>query len=281
MTFIMVFSRAAAPFMVAIVTLFSAHASANERHFTYTYESATLPSGAKELEVWATNRVGRERRYNRFDNRLEFEVGLTDRLQTAFYLNTKAIVQDVEGETETKYEFSGVSSEWKGKLSDSVADALGSALYGEISYGPEELEIEAKVILDKRFGDVLIAANLVGELEIEDIGGANAPELVLQIDLAALYFFSRQVGLGLEIRDDNIFHDAREFEHSTFFVGPVVAWAGEPAWMSLTFLAQVGAVKVEEEEAAAPAEEKAEVTFGPELDDHERVNARLILGFHL
>jgi hypothetical protein len=265
-----------------VVMLTAGSAAANERHFTYTYESATLACGAAELEVWATNRVGREDRYNRFDNRLELEVGITDRLLTAFYLNTAAIVADVEGVTEKEFEFSGVSSEWKGKLSDSYADALGSALYGEISYGPEELEIEAKVILDKQAGDFLFATNMIGEMEIEDIGGENAPELIVAVTLGGMYFFDRSVGLGIEVRNENIFHDAHEFEHSTFLAGPVVAWGGEPAWMSLSFLAQIGAVKLEsEEEAAAGAEEEKELSFGPELEDHERVNARLLLGFHL
>src|SRR5262245_34530149 len=63
----------------------------NERHFTYTYESAVLPAQAKEIEVWTTPRLGRDDYYARFDQRLEFEVGLTDRLQTSLYLNWNAI----------------------------------------------------------------------------------------------------------------------------------------------------------------------------------------------
>jgi hypothetical protein len=62
-------------------------ASANERHFTYTYETAVLPPGAREVEVWSTGRLMREQRSTRFDERVEFEVGLTERLQTALYLN--------------------------------------------------------------------------------------------------------------------------------------------------------------------------------------------------
>src|SRR6516162_9438009 len=57
--------------------------AANERHFTYTYESAVLPPGAKEIEVWATGGFGRNEYYAQLDQRLEFEVGLTERLMTA------------------------------------------------------------------------------------------------------------------------------------------------------------------------------------------------------
>src|SRR5262245_49356872 len=71
-----------------------ATARANERHFTYTYESAVLPKGAKEMEVWSTFRTGRNNFYSRMDHRLEYEVGLTDRLQTSFYLNFHDIAEE-------------------------------------------------------------------------------------------------------------------------------------------------------------------------------------------
>src|SRR5262245_2737073 len=88
-------------------------AEANERHFTYVYESATLPTGAKEIEIWTTPRVGREDYYRRFDQRAEFEVGLTDRLQTALYLNFEAVSQETGDVMESEFAFGGVSSEWK------------------------------------------------------------------------------------------------------------------------------------------------------------------------
>src|SRR5262245_5114486 len=87
------------PFFLASALLALAstppRAEANERHFTYTYETAVLPQGAKELEFWTTPRLGREDYFARFDQRLEFEVGLTNRLQTSVYLNMDAVTQDV------------------------------------------------------------------------------------------------------------------------------------------------------------------------------------------
>src|SRR4051794_20626531 len=76
------------PLLIAVPALaLPGRASANERHFTYTYESAVLPQGARELEVWTTARLGRHQYFAQFDHRLEFEVGLTPRLQTSLYLN--------------------------------------------------------------------------------------------------------------------------------------------------------------------------------------------------
>src|SRR5262245_37079716 len=98
-------------------------ASANDRRFTYTYESAVLPAEARELEVWTTARLGRNDYYSRFDQRLEFEVGLTNRLQTSLYLNYSGVTADSMGVRSSSFEFQGVSSEWKYKISDPVADA--------------------------------------------------------------------------------------------------------------------------------------------------------------
>src|SRR4051812_33373099 len=125
-------------------------ATANERHFTYTYESAVLPQGARELEVWTTARLGRDQYFARFDHRLEFEVGLTGRLQTSLYLNFSGeTAETAPGVRTSGMSYQGVSSEWKYKLLDPVADALGLALYGELLGSTDEFEFEGKVILDK------------------------------------------------------------------------------------------------------------------------------------
>ena len=58
-----------------------------------------------------------------------------------------------------------MSSEWKLKLSDPVADRAGVALYAELSAGPSEVELEGKLIFDKRAGRFLGALNLAAEHE--------------------------------------------------------------------------------------------------------------------
>ena len=121
-------------FLLGALALLPLSAQANERRFTYTYETATLPPGARELEVWSTARIKREELYSRFDNRLEFEWGLTEKLMTAVYLNTSAIsARDPStGGIATGYEFGGVSSEWKYKLKDPVADAFNATCEGSL-----------------------------------------------------------------------------------------------------------------------------------------------------
>ena len=138
---------------------------ASERRFTYTYESLVLNPGEIEIEPWTTFRIGKDDYFVRIDHRLEFEAGLTMSLQTAFYLNFHTA--QVGDAMESEFEVGGISNEWKYKLKDPVADPVGTALYFEWGASTEELELEAKLILDKRWTNYLVAFNAVVEPEWE------------------------------------------------------------------------------------------------------------------
>lgn len=258
----------AAPIPLALLALAPRSAAANERHFTYTYESAVLPTGAKELEVWTTPRIGRDDYFVRFDERLEFEVGLTDQLMTAFYLNWSAVTADVAPDVrESETEFTGVSSEWKLKLMDPVADAVGLSVYGELSGGTEEFEAEGKLIVDKQIGDLLLAGNLVLANEWEMEPEETETEQEVEIDLAAAYFLRPGLSAGLELRNHNEVVEG-EWEHSALFLGPVIGYATDAWWVALTILPQLPALKNEGEGSRV-------------LDEHEKLEARILFSFHL
>ena len=134
---------------------FTSLVNCQDRLFTYTYQSSVLGKGQREIEVWNTVHWGREDFYRAFKHRIEFELGLGSRLQTAFYLNLKSTAMQIKEinnsfiTSETDFSF---SNEWKYKLSDPVANKIGSALYGELTVSKDEIEIEAKIILDKKSG---------------------------------------------------------------------------------------------------------------------------------
>jgi hypothetical protein len=249
-------------------------ALANDRHFTYTYETAVLPPGGRELEVSTTLREGRTDYYSELDHRLEFEVGAAPNLMTAFYLNWNNITKAGDSALGTAFEWAGVSNEWKWKLMDPVADAVGLALYGELTYNTTGWELEPKVLLDKKAGDWLLAANLVSEFEFESgLEETELEEIAPEIDLGLTRAFGKRFHAGLEVRQKNAFmKDGEEdlvWEYSSLFAGPVVSYGVDAWWVSFTVLPQL------------PALYKHEAGSILVLDDHEKINARLLFSFHL
>lgn len=244
-------------------------AAASERRFASTYESLVLNPGHIEVEQWNTFRGGREELYLRFDERIEIEIGVFENLQMAWYLNATAVTAAAGGALKKEFEFGGVSNEWKWKLLDPVADPVGLALYGEWTAAPSEAELEAKVIVDKRFGDLIVALNLVGEAEWElEEPDEVEQELVVELDAGLAYLITPQLGLGLELRNHNEFV-AEGLEHSAVFAGPTVSYAAEGWWTTLSVMPQV----VDLAALGTPSLQ--------DLHGHERISARLLLGFDL
>lgn len=254
--------------VVTAAALAAGVAAANERHFGFTYESAVLPPAERELEVWVTPRVGRAEHYLRFDERVELELGLSDRLMTAFYLNGTALSARVGDGVQSSFASGGVSSEWKYKLLDPVADAVGLALYGEVTWSPTQLELEAKLILDKRLGRLLLAANLAVEEELGFELTGVAPETAVELDLAAAWYLTDRLTLGLELRNLNVAVPSG-FAYSALYFGPTLAYARDTWWVSLSVQPQLPALK------------RSEAASLLVLDDQERLNARLLFSLKL
>ncbi len=247
----------------------SSSAFPNARNFAYTYESAVLPAGRHELEFWTTWRNGRAGLYSRFDQRVEFEVGVTDRLLSAYYLNWHRVTEEIfPGYDLTTADFDGVSSEWKYKLSDPTADALGFALYGEATANTDELELELKLIADKTVGPALVAYNAVLEPEAELAGRSlEVEEVKMEHVLAASFPFGPGFAAGAEIRQPSVLVEGA-LEHATLFAGPVLHFASGEFWITASALFQLRALK---RPAGSPPGRKLD------LDEFERVNARLLV----
>lgn len=243
--------------------------SAGDRDFAYTYQSHVLAKQDRELELWFTYVDARAGSYYKsLNHRAEFEIGLGHRLQTAFYLNLGYSV----AETQT---FSGIdpvnltplyasglsgnmqmsfSNEWKWQMSDPVANAIGSALYGEITVGPQFFEWEAKLILDKRIGNVVTALNLVGEVEqeaeLETIIGFTGDEVtetewetekVFEIVYGLSYQFSPKFSAGIELQSETEFEEPEN--ETVLYGGPAISYKSENWWLALTAFPQLSSVE--------------------------------------
>ncbi len=245
-------------------------ARASQRHFAYTYESGVLNPGSAELEPWTSFRHGRASYYSAIDQRLELELGLATNLQTSLYWNFSSVTEDTAGVRSTRFEGQGISSEWKYKLSDPVADALGSAVYFEGTASTDSAEVEGKLILDKRSGPWLLAVNVVGDHEWNWVArGHTVREAGLELDLGAGYQVTDAFFAGLEARSVNEFEDADELESSVIYAGPTLGLARDSWWVSVSFTPQLGALHG--------------ASSGSHLDlrHQERLQARAVMGFHL
>ncbi len=260
----------AAAAALALALLLPIRAQASQRHFAYTYESGVLNPGSAELEPWTTFRHGRSSYYSAFDQRLELELGLAENLQTSLYWNFSSVTADTGVIRSTRFEGQGVSSEWKYKLSDPMADAIGSALYVEGTASTDSAEIEGKLILDKHSGPWLVALNLVGDHEWNwSQRGRTLREAGLEIDLAAGYLVTDAFSAGIEAVSVNEFEDADELESAVIYAGPALSFSRDSWWFSVSFTPQLGALK------------GASGGSWLDLDHQERLQARAVMGFHI
>jgi hypothetical protein len=247
---------------------------AQDRIFTYTYQSGVLNKGQKELEVWTTLQNSRTNFFRGLDHRLEFEIGLGGKLQTAFYLNygySKGI-EEIDGKQQlissSAYSF---SNEWKYKLTDPVANTFGSALYFEYGLSPSETELEGKIIIDKQIGRSIHAFNLVGEYEFfkdfspvaDKIAVNSGHELKVELNYAIAYTIKEGFTAGMEVFNENQFSPSSEWENSVLSLGPCLSYSSKGIWINLTFLPQLTNLK----------------GGGLELTEHEKLQTRLAFSY--
>lgn len=237
-------------FLFSVLILISFDGLTQDRIFNYVYQSLVLNKGQRELEVWTTFRTGRTDYYRRMDIRVEFEVGLGKRLQTAFYLNYKgkasAHLEDTLMIMRTSNDFS-FSNEWKYKLSDPVANAIGTALYSELTLGLTEVKLEAKVILDKRIGRVSQAMNLVFESEWEWEAEKKKIEVETTYEFEVNYGIGIDLGkgftVGIEARNPNTYTEDGWWAHSAIYAGPTFSFARDDFWVNGTFMPQLAGLR--------------------------------------
>jgi hypothetical protein len=256
----------------------STAASAQERGYVYTRESAVLDSGSSELDWWSTFRLGRQRYFSRLDGRLGIEHGLGKGLELGLYWNfygqTADVVQDPvtdEIERVSSSELMGASLEASYQMTDATTDALGSALQLFATLGTESSEVGLRLVADRRVGGLGVAANLNGTLQLEPLRGDAGTEVrsafLLEPTLAAGYRLSQGVTLGLELRAPLTL--SGEPESATLFGGPVLSVAQRGYWAALGVQPQLVAFSGQSPDSSL------------DLGSHERVEVRLLAGFLL
>jgi hypothetical protein len=225
-------------------------AQANPRPLPFTYQSESLAKGTGEVEQFIdfsptqvrNANSGVPTHYLATQFQTEIEYGLTDRLEIALYLMfvpqpNPSLFTGLPELTMGN----GSSQRVRYRFADPGAWPVDVAVYGEVTENDHELELEAKIILQRRIGKLRLITNLWAERELYY---NREREWVLNPTLGATYEFSPKFHLGLEgwmraeYLDDQV--GARDFDQGPHvFVGPAFMFNFGPVWWTTGAYARV------------------------------------------
>jgi hypothetical protein len=213
-----------------------------ERRFTYTYETTTSPRGHVELENWVTWKHTDARGANDadlFQFRHELEFGVTDRLQVGLYVFDWRYDEHDREDHSAEWEHSGVELIYN--LSNPTTDFVGSALYLEALVGERSFELEGKLLLQKNFGPIIAAYNLVleAEWEGEQFGSFEEREGEFAQVLGVSYDVNKSFSVGAEMLHEIPIPDWRDVEDSVVWAGPNASVRFGRAFATVTALFQI------------------------------------------
>ncbi|MCF7675571.1 MAG: hypothetical protein K9N23_11075 [Akkermansiaceae bacterium] len=215
----------------------AATAEAGNRRFVYSYETTTMAAGAMELETSVTYKTdkGSDPDFQRFDIRHEFEYGMTDRLQLAFYfLDWRYEESAKESGTTT---FHDVALEAIYNLTNPNTCPFGSALYGEIKGSDDFIELEGKFLLQKNLGPWMFVYNIGGAIEWEHNYEDDKAELMQSVGVA--YQINPAWSVGAEALHEIECPDAESLGDSVVYLGPNVSWRKGNFGLSTTAMWQL------------------------------------------
>jgi len=249
--------------------------SAMERYFTYTYEPETMPKGALEYEQWVTLRAGRnqavgQENFNLWEFREELEYGVTDRYSLSLYLNHSfSSYRDPVTDTHVSDStFDGVSLENRYMVLNPAEHAVGLTLYVEPRYSGDQAELEERIILGQRHGDWKWALNFTHATEWSD--DLREVEGEVEVSLGITRHLGHHWSIGIEARDHNELPNYETWQNTAVYFGPVVTYRQEKWWASLAVMPQVYGTSFDGNPSKSDHFE---------LEGHEHLNVRLLVGF--
>ena len=283
---------------------------AHESILAWTYTTDLLPRGKWEVEHWTTGRFKKEHgTYQALDFREEFEYGVTDDFQVSLYVNhhyAKAKNSFPEEDPNNpghrlsgsyvtggedvhpghdpalpfySYHFASVSTELIYRLLSPYKDPIGLALYMEPEIGSKESEVEWKIILQKNWLDdqLVWAFNANYAIEFEKVENDEFErDSMFEWFTGLSYRFKPNWFGGLELWNHHEFADAKEHEHSAFFVGPTLHYGAKSWWATVGFLHQLPWGQTFNEDQKEFASHDGYI-FG---EEHEKYYVRMKVGFN-
>lgn len=178
----------------------TASAQITPRPLPFTYGYATNGEGSAEVEqyvdltpVKGADAEGHTQWYLASQFQTEFEYGITNRLELGLYVTFAPQPSELTGAELT--ERNGAKQRLRYRIGEEGDLPLDIALYGELVENESEIEVEGKIILQKRFGRLLVATNLWAEFERYF---TNEKAVILNPTLGATYQITPVVNPGIE-----------------------------------------------------------------------------------
>jgi hypothetical protein len=228
---------------VSLATLgILANARANPRPLPFTYQSETLAKGTGEIEqfidfnpVRAVNgNSGEAVWYNSMQLQTEIEYGVTDKLELALYfMFVPTVSADRFAQIPQPLIGNGSAQRLRYRFADPGAWPIDVAVYGEVTENEREIELEAKVILQRRIGRLRLMTNLWAEHEFYFNGEHEwviNPTLGGTVELSPRFHVGMEGWLRAEFSDED---GGRVFNQGPYvYVGPAFMVNLGPVWFS-------------------------------------------------
>ena len=225
---------------------FSLVASANPHPLPYSYPYSTLPKGKVEVEEIADMvpmRVAREKDDGTRDAvtavrsqlQTELAIGVHDRLELALYFSFH---QGATADTPAM-RFDGMKQRLRYRFAEEGDLPVDMGVYFELAELYNEVEIEEKLLLSKRFGYLTTVCNLW--VEQEYYFQTQEWQLIYNPTLGATYELSPHLMLGLEYWARGRFNkaDAQAGPENSdsptaarHYLGPTIMLQSGEAWWS-------------------------------------------------
>ncbi|HAS55105.1 MAG TPA: hypothetical protein DCS42_13790 [Nitrospiraceae bacterium] len=204
---------------VLAMVLFGGHAQADQRSYVWTYEYLTLSKDSAELEFYQTAVTKDRQKDNSSDwqQQLELEYGLTNRLDAALYQ-----VYDQKEQDNMKY--SGYKFRLRYRIAEKNVLPLDVLFYAEHQEKTDALNVfEGKIILAKDIGNLNISYN-----QIYKNTYASGDRASHEYAAGMSYEITPAFRFGVESKGN--------YKTDKYAAGPTLSWIGGRIW------ANVGAV---------------------------------------
>jgi hypothetical protein len=190
--------------IIAGLCMMAGVAQANPRALPFTYTTDTLAAGDVEIEQYVdlislraiSPLTTKPETYLANAFQTEIEIGLAERLELGLYVT---YVPDFGDEYANETLLAGAGTGLKQRIRYILATPgkwpIDVGFYGELVENEREIEFEAKVLLQKRFDRIRVAANVSAEYELYF---SKQREIVLNPSLGATFEVSPKFHIGID-----------------------------------------------------------------------------------